>query len=82
MVDVKPLNYLQRAELQDESFLYSSKCKQAGEDVSLSMVVVVKTLKYAGVSEDAIKKMNLEEQIKTFNKVWEISGLSETEKKS
>lgn len=81
-VELKPLNYLQRAELMDESVLYLAKCNQVNSRVPISMLVVVKTLKYAGIIETIIEEMTIVEQIEAYNEIWRISGLDEIQKKS
>lgn len=83
-VELKPLNYLQKAELMDESVLYSARCKQAGSDIPISIKVMVKTVKFAGVADSLIEEMlsSQEDLILCFNEIWKISGLTETQKKS
>ena len=83
-VELRPLNYLHKAELMDESVLYSARCKEAGSDIPISIKVMAKTAKYAGVDDSLIEEMlmNKGDLILCFNEVWKISGLSETQKKS
>ncbi len=78
-VKLKPLNVLQRAEIQDLSNAYLSKNPELkGTNSGVSMVALVKSVQYA-VGD--VENWTTEELIECGLQVWEDAFFTETDKK-
>ena len=52
--------------------MYYARCQEVNADIALSVVVIIKALKYAGVSESDIVDMSLEDKIKVYMEIWKM----------